>query len=232
MNKYIIKLLLFFNKIIDIIIMFIILTILSISIYALYDSYQIYDSTKINDEFEIINDENPMLKIDNKNIIGWINIIDTQINYPIVQGNDNIEYLSKNYKKEYSYSGSIFLDYRNNSDFSDNYSILYGHSFIKGGMFSDIKKYIDLDYFNNHLNGKLYLKNKSFDLNIIMISRIKYNDEIYNLSITDKNTLIKRMLEKSINKISIINKNNKLLILSTCSSTSKDDRLIIVSLLK
>ena len=225
MNKYIIKLLLFFNICINIIFYIIFIILLLVSAYALYDSYQIYDSTKI----EEINVESPLDDFNYPNVIGYINIKDTTISYPILKGNDNIEYLSKTYKGEYSFSGSIFLDYRNSSDFSDEYSIIYGHSLKKGGMFSDIKKYKDKDYFDNHLNGKLYLKDIVYDIEVIMISKVKYSDGIYNLN---TNNIISHLMKSSINKVGIIDKNNRILILSTCSSSSKIDRLIIVSFLK
>ena len=121
MNKYIIKLLLFFNICINIIFYIIFIILLLVSAYALYDSYQIYDSTKI----EEINVESPLDDFNYPNVIGYINIKDTTISYPILKGNDNIEYLSKNYKGEYSFSGSIFLDYRNSSDFSDYNTIIF-----------------------------------------------------------------------------------------------------------
>ena len=227
MKKYIIKLLLFFNLIINTIIFLILLIILLISSYALYDSYQIYESTKI-EEIDIKED---IVKDVNENVKAWIKIDNTDINYPIVKGKDNMEYLNKNYKGEYSFSGSIFLDYRNN-DFNDEYSIIYGHSFKKGGMFSDIKKYLNKEYFDSHLNGTLYLMDKEYSINVIMISRVKYNDEIYDLSNIDNNYIISYLMKKSVNKTKIIEKNNKLLILSTCSSTSKSDRLVLVTFLK
>ena len=145
------------------------LTIIFISTYALYDSYQIYDSVKIEEYLEEIVEKDSSSKElfnINKNIVGYIKIDNTSINYPILKGKDNIEYLSKNYKDEYSFSGSIFLDYRNNN-FNDSYSIVYGHNLYRGGMFSDIRKYKDESFFNKHMIGKLYTKDIIYNIRVI-----------------------------------------------------------------
>ena len=109
-NKIIFHFLSFINKIVNIVIYFIFSIFIFVSLYALYDYYQIYDSVKIEN-----NDENYTNYVFEDNVIGWINIYDTSINYPIVKGKDNKEYLNKDYKNEYSKAGSIFLDYRNNN---------------------------------------------------------------------------------------------------------------------
>ena len=63
----------------------------------------------------------------NPDVIGWITIDDTKIDYPIVQGKDNLEYLNLNVYREYSLAGTVFLDVNNEKNFSDPYNILYGH---------------------------------------------------------------------------------------------------------
>src|SRR5699024_1912905 len=54
----------------------------------------------------------------NENVVGWITIDGTHIDYPILQSDNNIDYLTENYNGQYSIAGSIFMDYRN--DFEDN----------------------------------------------------------------------------------------------------------------
>ena len=77
----------------------------------------------------------------NKDVVGWIKIFDTHISYPVVQGKDNQEYLNKDVFGEFSFSGSIFLDYRNACDFTDSYSIIYGHHMEYGAMFGDVVEF-------------------------------------------------------------------------------------------
>ncbi len=223
MKSIIIKFLSFFNFIINTIIYISLIIILLISIYSFYDSYQIYDSVKVDDytEEEVVNI--------NKNIIGHIKIDDTSIDYPILQGSDNNKYLNVNYKEEYSYSGSIFMDYRNTLD--DNYYIIYGHSLKAGGMFSDIKKYKDKEYFSNHLNGTIILNNNKYEIHIILISKVNAFDEVYNLN-KSNNEIVNYSKRISINKIDDIDNYDKLLLLSTCSASSKNDRLVLLGFLK
>src|SRR5699024_5176314 len=68
----------------------------------------------------------PLLEM-NQDIVGWITIDDTQIDYPILQSEDNIHYLDKNYEDNISRAGSIFLDYRNNISEPTRNTVVYGH---------------------------------------------------------------------------------------------------------
>ena len=67
------------------------------------------------------------LKAQNSDVCGWITIYGTHVDYPIVQSEDNSTYLMRNPRGEYSLSGSIFMDYMNQKDFSDFNTIIYGH---------------------------------------------------------------------------------------------------------
>lgn len=76
-------------------------------------------------------------------------IDDTNIDYPVMQGEDNNEYLNKDPFGNYALSGSIFLDRRNNPEFKDYYSLIYGHHMEHGMMFGAIDEYLNEDYFNS-----------------------------------------------------------------------------------
>ena len=76
--------------------------------------------------------------------VAWLTIDDTNIDYPVMQGVDNNEYLNKDPYGNYSLSGSIFLDSRNASDFSDPYSLIYGHHMEHGVMFGALDKFLDM----------------------------------------------------------------------------------------
>lgn len=98
----------------------------------------------------------------NKDVVGWITIFDTHISYPVVQGKDNQEYLNKDVFGKFSFSGSIFLDYRNACDFTDSYSIIYGHHMEYGAMFGDVVEFKNDDYFQ--LMGNLLIKLRRYAL--------------------------------------------------------------------
>lgn len=236
-RKIIIFLLLLLNKLLTIILCLLLIIIIFICTYAIYDSYQIYDSVKI-DKFlsSAIDEETNEVDfeyLDNENIIGWINIFETGINYPILKSNDNKYYLNKDYNGKYSDAGSIFLDYRNNT-FKDEYSIIYGHNLSYGGMFSDIKKYKNKEFFNNHLNGSLQIRDNKYDIEILFFAKINAYDIVYNLNdVKNDSKLVYDFIKvksKYINKNSKYN--NKLLMLSTCNDARSNNRLILLCSIK
>ena len=88
----------------------------------------------------------PLLSVDftnllekNNEIVGWIEVPGTNINYPFVQHDDNSFYLSHSYDKSYNYAGWLFLDYRNNLNPVDQNTIIYAHGRVDGTMFGSLK---------------------------------------------------------------------------------------------
>ena len=91
----------------------------------------------------------------NSDTVGWIEIPGTEINYPIVKGDDNDFYLHRDFQGEKSKSGSIFMDYRNDGDFTNRHSILYGHNMRNGSMFAGLMAYKDSAFFAQ--NDKIFI---------------------------------------------------------------------------
>lgn len=86
----------------------------------------------------------------NEDIVGWITINDTKIDYPILQAEDNDYYLDRNYKEEYAPAGSIFMDYRNNVAEENKNTIVYGHRMKDNTMFNMLTNYLDEDFVKDH----------------------------------------------------------------------------------
>ena len=86
----------------------------------------------------------------NPDIVAWIYIEGTKINYPIVQGEENSYYLKHLFSGEWNGSGCIFLDFRNDASFADRHSIIYGHHMKNGTMFTDLDKYKKQEFFDEH----------------------------------------------------------------------------------
>lgn len=162
---------------------------------------------------------------------GWIKIDNTNINYPILQGQDNEEYLYKDINNEYIVSGSIFMNYLNNG-FDDQNTVLFGHNMKNGTMFANLKKYKEEDFFYNNndieidLSNGEYLKYKVFSVYITDI-----NDNYTKTSFEDKDEykeFLERIKNKSIYKSDIsVNENDKIITLSTCSYEFDDARLVV-----
>ncbi len=208
-------------------------------------------------ENEIIANKNEDIdKLDNKienfkklqneysDIVAWLEIENTQINYPVLQGKDNDYYLYKNYKGQYSRNGSIFLDYR--YDFSkDNQNFfVYGHNNNDQMMFNELLKYSEEEFYNSHKKISLITAKEIEDYEIISVFKseifskdinnvFKYYNYI-NFESEDKfNKYINNCKEKSLYKIESLPKyGDKILTLSTCEYSKPNGRFVVVAYLK
>lgn len=86
----------------------------------------------------------------NPDIVGWLVIPGTQINYPIVQTADNDKYLHTSFNLQESAAGSVFLDYESSPDFAGRNNIIYGHNMKNGTMFHDLLLFKDEEFFKEH----------------------------------------------------------------------------------
>lgn len=86
----------------------------------------------------------------NEDIVGWISIDDTKIDYPILQAPDNDYYLSRNYEHSETAAGSIFMDYRNDVKEYEPNVVVYGHRMKDNSMFNSLKDFLDEDFFYDH----------------------------------------------------------------------------------
>ena len=89
------------------------------------------------------------LKEVNNQIVCWIKVNGTNIEYPIVQAEDNSYYLKKNLEKKYNTGGWIFLDYKNKLDGTDKNIVIYGHNMTDDSMFGTLKNVLTEDWYNN-----------------------------------------------------------------------------------
>ncbi len=161
-----------------------------------------------------------------KNMKGYIEFPNTNISYPIMQGNDNSYYLNHLPNGENNKMGSIYLDYRNDG-FDDQNTVIYGHNFNDGTMFSDLLK---LDY-NKTKNYQIYTENEVIKVEIIggyiadatkSVLPIKFNEKEFK-------SYLNMILENNLLDINFNVKGiDKIISLCTCSNDSNDERLIIV----
>lgn len=100
----------------------------------------------------------------NPDIVGWIRIENTAIDYPIVQTDNNETYLDTDFEGRKSVAGAIYLDYESKRDFSGRHNILYGHHMKNGTMFKDIVKYKDETFFKEHQNIVIYTPEREYHL--------------------------------------------------------------------
>lgn len=162
------------------------------------------------------------------NSVGWIYVPDTNINYPIMQSDDNDFYLHRAADGSYLYAGSIFLDYRCNADFSGVSSILYGHNMDNGSMFADVKKFMDRSYFNSHRYGWLTTENDLFCVQFFAVDQTENTSGIYDTN-ADWRTVMSEVVNRAVIYDDIeIYGTDRLLMLSTCTGADSDSRTVLV----
>ena len=116
------------------------------------------------------------LKAINDDVVGWITVPNTGIDYPVVQGETNSTYINKDVYKKFAMAGSIFLDSRNEDDFVDVYNLLYGHNMSKHRMFSDVNLFKDQAFFEANQTAELYLQDKKHTLMSISCFLVRASD--------------------------------------------------------
>ena len=106
-----------------------------------------------------------LLKV-NPDVVSWLTIYNTKIDYPVVQGKDDKEYLNKDAAGNYALWGALFISENNKSDYSDPYTLIYGHHVANGTMLGDIEKYKDVSFFNKNRKGVMVLPDRVYDLDV------------------------------------------------------------------
>ncbi len=177
------------------------------------------------------------LQNQNSDIVAWIEIENTNINYPVLQGNDNKYYLDHNYKKKYSVNGSIFLDKDYHWDPQDSNLLIYGHH----SMFKTLLKYKDKKYYDKHpyIRVTTSYEDSNYEIISVFKSKVYYKSDknvfryYYFINAKDENEY-NEFVENS-KKASLYdtgksaNYNDQLITLSTCSYHTKDGRFVIVA---
>ncbi len=198
----------------------------------------IYNITVIdkieNDTAEEENESNLLLNVDfdnlksiNNEVKGWIQVNNTNIDYPFVQHTDNNYYLNHSFYKESSKAGWVFLDYRNNiNDFDDN-TIIYGHNRANKDMFGSLKDVKSENWLSNKDNHiiKLSTEKNSTLWQVFSIYTITTTSDYLVTNFDNKKDhkdFIKMLVNRSIYNFNIeVTTNDKILTLSTCNGNNQ-----------
>lgn len=166
-------------------------------------------------------------------IVAWIRCQGTVIDYPIVQGTDNDYYLKHLPNQTSSKMGSIFLDYNNVNDFSDYNSVIYGHHMRSGDMFSILDSYREQSFYDEHPVIELYTPDHNYILELYAGYVADAKHETIPLAFGDVDEYMQYIFEiqeRSAFKSNVVlEKEDRLVSLCTCTSSSSDARFIIVA---
>ena len=177
------------------------------------------------------------LKEINKDTIGWIQVPNTNINYPIVKTKDNDYYLNHSFEKKKNEAGWIFMDYRNNINEFDKNTIIYGHNRFNKTMFGSLKDTTKKKWLNNKENHiiKLSLEKSNTLWQVFSIYKIATTSDylLTNFNNDIEYTIfIRNLLTRSIYDFKTdVNLNDKILTLSTCNG-SKEKLVLHAKLIK
>jgi len=178
-------------------------------------------------KFPLIDVDINKLKEKNSDTVGWINVNNTNINYPYVQGKDNNYYLDHSFNKKYNEAGWVFLDYRNDKNLSNKNNILYAHSRLDKTMFGSLSKTLKSNWYNNKDNHIIRLSTETENTMWQIFSVYKIPEETYYIttnfnSDNDYQKFLNTIKERSIHNFSTnLTTNDKILTLSTCYSDTE-----------
>ena len=224
---------------IDMFVLVIILLLLAFGCYAMWDSNQIHNAASSTryERYKPTTENDGVtfkqLQALNPDVIGWLTVYGTNIDYPVVQGRDNIKYVNTNAEGRHSLSGAIFLDYRNSPGFTDFSNILYGHHMENRVMFGEITSFSDPEYFNARRYGMLFVDGQRYGIEFFAFVHSDANDtQVFRTNITSyearQNYLDLLMGMANVTRDVSVTLDDRIVLLSTCSPGATSGRDILV----
>ena len=180
------------------------------------------------------------LQEENSDIVGWLEIEGTSINYPVLQGTDNEYYMTHNYKKQKSKNGSIFLTKDYDWSIPSSNLLMYGHNLNNGTMFQELLKYAKEEFYKEHPIIRFTTNKEDAEYEIISVfkSRVYYKTEknvfryyffVNANSEAEYNEFVQNAKKASLYDIDKTAKfGDQLITLSTCSYHVEDGRFAVV----
>lgn len=171
------------------------------------------------------------LKLQNSDLLGWITVPDSRIDYPVVHTTDNEYYLTHSFERDYLRAGAIFADYRNSKSLLDNYNtVIYGHNMVSGAMFNCIADYFSRSYFKANRYIYIYTEEGIFVYQTFAIRKIRIDQDVsyittYFASGEDFLEFANRMKNASAIKLNDVefNEYDRIITLSTCTNAHDDN---------
>lgn len=234
------------EKILDRIVAIFLILVILFAGYSLWNSYMLYRGAFASSEIMAYKPElsedgtNPtlwdLMKI-NDDVVAWITVDDTHIDYPVLHGEDNMEYINKDVYKNFALSGAIFQDYRNAEDFTDPYNLLYGHHMEGGGMFGDVVNFEKKAYFDSHKYGTLFLPDKTYRIEFFMVAKIDaYDNVIFNpttiASMDQREFLIDHARANVLQEREVRLGDDRIIALSTCEKATTNGRTVLLGVMR
>ena len=216
------------NKGIQILVDIVFILVLLIGVYFLVDTIYTYYNARSDAVMPYKPDgtDPSALKELSEDCVAWILIENTSVDFPVMQGVDNYEYLNKDPFGDYSLAGSIYLDSRNSSDFTDYYSLLYGHHISRKKMFGALDDFEDPKFFKEHTKGWIYTSRGLLPIRVLAFLYTQAsNDLVFDPDLKGEG-LAEWIREYAIN-YNAKAEGGRIIALSTCKSPTSTRRMIV-----
>lgn len=179
-------------------------------------------------DFESLQDINP-------DVVAWICLEGTVINYPVVQGSDNSEYLYRLVDGTSNSAGSIFMDYRNQPDFTGRNTVLYGHHMKNKTMFGSIVNYKEQSFYDEHPACLILTPEGNYTLEFFAGFVANLNSDAWKLKF-ESDDEYGEWLEQAVASSTFQSKicptpQDRVVTLSTCSYEYDDARYVLLGVL-
>jgi len=242
------------NSIVNLIVILALLLSGAYAVYALWDNNQVLAAAEdvqkdlLNLKPQVTPDGDPVetgptfaeLLAINPDVCGWVSMDNTEIDHPILHGDNNLEYINKDVYGNFALAGSIYLDSRNDRNFTDSYNLLYGHHMADSRMFGDLDLYKDETFFRENRTGTLILPEQVYNLEVISCMLVGASNA-YIFEPTDTRNDIKGLLDYAEEESLFLNDDVlerarqtddlQILALTTCSSEFTDARTIVLTVM-
>lgn len=165
------------------------------------------------------------LKEKNNDAIGWIKVKGTNVDYPVVQTENNSFYMNHNFDKKYNKAGWIFADYRNSLDGTDKNVILYGHNRRNEEMFGSLKHVLNPEWYQKEENKYITFITETENYTYEVFSAYQIENEDYYLETDFENGEFKKFIDiikqRSVHNFNVkVTEMDRILTLSTCANNS------------
>lgn len=208
-----------------------------ICLYAMIDAMNVYlnanDSSVLKYKPKLGESAQELEKISD-NAVAWLTVSDTNIDYPVMQGKTNDEYINKDPFGKFSLSGSIFLDSRNSADFSDPYSMVYGHHMEYKSMFGALDDFYKKDFFDAHRTGSLItVSGKNYSIGFFASCKVNANEKtVFDPPESSTQKVLDFLKQNAaIYEPQSVTEGAPILALSTCQSAENIERMVVFGVL-
>ena len=172
----------------------------------------------------------------NEDVIGWIQILDSPVDYPLLDADDNKYYLNHTYDRQWSSYGSIFLEPRNNPDLSERHLVIYGHNMVNESMFGSLLEYKNQEYADSHPEITVCMTDRDLTYRVFSAYTAHVDSAAYRMSFSDDASFMEMAEQMKANSVIAADvmptAEDQVLTLSTCTPEgAKKYRFIVNAVL-